>query len=165
MGTRGLNLLAGLVLSSALLPGLVDTASAATSYCECLMRKTCLPPAHAVILCDSREGIRYFTRESMQSRDARTDELLLQLREGNAALRTNAVTDLGLLAPLRGDAVSAVIYALKNDESKWVRRAAARTLGRLQLRNSASALRVALNDGDKWVSHSAAEALKRISSE
>lgn len=139
-------------------------ASADTQLCECLRHQECLPPPRALVLCNFGGEERQFTRESMLSKDERIEELLVQFRTGNSAARTTAITDLGTLGPLNTHSMTVVLRALSSDESKWVRRAAARTLGRLQMGGTESALRVALGDNDKWVSHSASEALRKMRS-
>ena len=88
--------------------------------------------------------------------------LLEQLRSTNAAQRTCAATDLGRIDGRRNETVAHLSFILKNDSSKWVRRAAAKSLGRIGTREVVAPLTAALSDRDKWVAHSAANALQQV---
>ena len=102
----------------------------------------------------------------LSGRALRSDEvfqrLLTQLRSGDAAKRTCAATDLGYLRRSTRELIPPLVEALRNDRSKWVRRAAAKSLGRIGSREVISPLRQALGDRDRWVAHSAAKALARL---
>lgn len=87
--------------------------------------------------------------------------LIRSLKNGDPAARTNAATSLGYLAPPSNAAVQALIAAL-SDESKNVRRAAVKALGRLRIQRAVPYLARALRDRDKYVAHSAAGALRKI---
>lgn len=91
-----------------------------------------------------------------------TARLVRQLQSGNAAERTCAATDLGSLRLNRSELFTYLAFALRNDESKWVRRAAAKSLGKLGLAKAIAPLTEALKDSDHWVAHSAANALRLL---
>lgn len=137
-------------------------ANAQSFLCPCLLRRECLPPPNALVICKQNGNLQFFDRNSMMTREARVADLLRRLRDESAAVRTNAATELAGIRPTSKEIEPALVEALRNDPSKWVRRAAARTLGRLRLRTAESALRTAVSDRDHWVAHSATEALKRI---
>lgn len=147
-----------------LLPMLIISVESAEakSLCACLQERTCLPPPQAIILCRVGATTVYYTREALMTKDARAEELLNRLRAGNAAERTNAATDLGVLGFTHPKVGAALVGALKRDESKWVRRAAAKSIARLRIPDAVSALRAAANDRDEYVAHSAQEALRRF---
>ena len=88
--------------------------------------------------------------------------LMRELKEGNEVVRTHAATDLGYMAPRSRVAIPALSTALLYDPSKWVRRAAAKALGRIGGRRVVQPLEKALSDKDKWVRHSVANVLKRL---
>jgi hypothetical protein len=96
----------------------------------------------------------------------RISALLGQLQDQNAALRTNAATDLGMIGPAASSAISPLIRAVKNDDSKWVRRAAVKALVKISSGpDVVKTLQFALGDSNVWVAHSAAGALRRIGNE
>jgi len=97
-----------------------------------------------------------------QRKAQRLQILVSQLRDQSDVVRTHAASDLGLLGPYAAPAVQQLAYALVNDSSKWVRRAAARSLGKIGESSAAKALRRALSDRNKWVAHSAQRALWKI---
>ncbi len=138
------------------------SAESPTSLCACLSRGECLPSKDALVICTENGAVRYYHRKWMLTPEIQAQQLLEQLHEGSAATRTNAVTDLGVLGAHTPEILRAITVALTRDESKWVRRAAARALGRLRIASAADALRIALRDTDKWVAYSAGEALRQL---
>jgi hypothetical protein len=91
--------------------------------------------------------------------------LIHQLKHQDAAARTNAATDLGQLGPKAESAVGPLVHALHYDESKWVRRAAAKSLPKISRNPTVyTALQRATKDSNKWVAHSASRALGRMGS-
>lgn len=110
----------------------------------------------------------YASNRALNRADARSERnfqrLLTQLRNGTPAERTWAATDLGRLRRPHTELIPPLARALRSDDSKWVRRAAARSLGRLGSRSAVPPLREALRDRDRWVAHSAANALSQLGS-
>lgn len=102
-------------------------------------------------------------RTTISARASRSDDLYVrlinQLKSGNAAERTCAATDLAQMRGRRDESIRHLSYALRNDQSKWVRRAAAKSLGKIGTSAVIAPLTAALRDRDKWVAHSAANAL------
>ncbi len=102
---------------------------------------------------------------SVTKKKQRIEQLKKQLSDPDAARRTNAATSLGEFGPAARMAIPALIYAVKYDSSKWVRRASVKALPKISSdQETIAALRYALNDKNSWVSHSAANALKHIGS-
>lgn len=96
-------------------------------------------------------------------RPDRVTSLLAQLEDPNAAKRTSAATDLARLQPAETDrAVPLLVSRLQNDESKWVRRACARTLGVLGGESAEQALQKARRDRDPYVAHTAKNSLRAL---
>lgn len=100
--------------------------------------------------------------ERVDRQRAKLLTLLAALSSADAATRTCAVTDLGFLPHFRHEIVPPVSHAVVNDESKWVRRAAVKTLAKVASADAIPLLRRALTDRDRWVQHSAAKALERL---
>lgn len=90
--------------------------------------------------------------------------LLAQLQSNDPAARTCAVTDLGFLPTHRAQIVPPLSRAVVHDKSKWVRRAAVKSLAKIAPREAIPLLEVALRDSDRWVQHSAARALAQLRS-
>ncbi len=109
----------------------------------------------------------YHNNRTMTRAEIRSErtyrKLITQLQNGTAAERTCAATDLGRLQRPHSDLIPPLARALRTDDNKWVRRAAARSLGRLKNPAATQPLREALRDRDHWVAHSAANALSQIS--
>jgi len=101
-------------------------------------------------------------RQAAAYRTKKVQALVHQLQHGNDALRTSAATDLGNLNQMHSQVIPHLASALTNDKSKWVRRAAAKSLGHLGSQQGVAPLKKALSDRDKWVAHSAANALNRL---
>jgi len=80
----------------------------------------------------------------------------------DAAVRTHAATYLGGLGHRARHAIPELGHALRRDNSPWVRRAAAKSLGKIGGQRAREELRYALNDGDKWVVHSVRRSLNRL---
>jgi len=99
--------------------------------------------------------------KSMQLRRKIT-RLIKQLRNKDDVARTHAATDLGNMRAKARIAISALATVIKEDNSKWVRRAAARALGKIGSRQALPPLQTALRDRDKWVAHSAQKSLRRL---
>ena len=90
------------------------------------------------------------------------DFALRNLRSNNDATRTSAATDLGFYGDNRPMVVEALKTASWKDRSKWVRRAAVKSLYKLAGRDAIPSLKVALRDSDPWVVHSAQQALAKL---
>lgn len=86
---------------------------------------------------------------------------LVQLRDKQAAVRATAATSIGLLGPKATIAVQPLIVAL-NDQDKFVRRAAVKSLAKIGSREAVEPIRRRLQDRDKYVAHSAARALQTL---
>lgn len=135
----------------------------AASYCGCIKAKTCLPPPQALIICQEGGKNVLYTRESVMSKDSRAEELLGKLRHRDPATRTTAATDLGVLGYRHQKVGLALMQAVQHDQSKWVRRAAVKALGKLRFSAAAQVLRAATFDSDQFVSQSASQVLKGFS--
>lgn len=94
--------------------------------------------------------------------DALYSRLVAELQSDNAARRTCAATDMAQLKKRQNEVILHLSHALRFDASKWVRRAAAKSLGKIGTRDVIGPLTAALSDRDKWVAHSAANALQRL---
>jgi len=105
-------------------------------------------------------------RRTPTTKERRSDGLfqilLIRLHSSDPAERTCAATDMGSLLLSRDKLIPPLVQALKYDESKWVRRAAAKSLGKIGSRAVIQPLTEALRDRDRWVAHSAANALKAL---
>ncbi len=103
-------------------------------------------------------------RSPRLSKRARKLSLLLrQLERGDEIVRTHAASDLGMMGSYASPAVDELGRALRFDSSKWVRRAAARSLGKIGSRQGIPALQRAVqSDRNKYVAHSAQRSLQRI---
>ena len=88
--------------------------------------------------------------------------LVIRLHSSDPAERTCAATDMGTLLRPPSELIPPLVQALKHDQSKWVRRAAAKSLGKIGSRAAIQPLTEALNDKDQWVVHSAANALRSL---
>ena len=86
---------------------------------------------------------------------------LVQLQDKQPAVRATAATSIGLLGPKASGAVQPLILAL-NDQDKFVRRAAVKSLAKIGSKDAVEPIRRRLNDRDKYVAHSAARALKTL---
>ena len=86
---------------------------------------------------------------------------LVQLRDKQPAVRATAATSIGLLGPKATIAVQPLIVAL-NDQDKFVRRAAVKSLAKIGSREAVEPIRRKLQDRDKYVAHSAARALQTL---
>jgi hypothetical protein len=91
-------------------------------------------------------------------------QLVLQLKNPDAAKRTCAATELASLNRNKGDLIPHLVHALRYDQSKWVRRAAAKSLGKIGSKDVIQPLMQAQNDRDKWVAHTATNALQQARS-
>ncbi len=89
-------------------------------------------------------------------------QLLQQLKHSDPAKRTCAATDLAALSRNKNDIIPYLADVLKHDANKWVRRAAAKSLGKIGTNTVIAPLTAALGDSDKWVAHSAANALEKV---
>lgn len=109
---------------------------------------------------------RFAASRGALTTEARIRALLARLGDPNAAVRTNAATDLGLIGPQARAALGPLIRAVRSDESKWVRRAAVKALVKISCAPEVvKTLQLALGDSNEWVAHSAAGALRRIEAE
>ncbi|MCC6220554.1 MAG: HEAT repeat domain-containing protein [Deltaproteobacteria bacterium] len=84
-----------------------------------------------------------------------------ELHDKDAAVRTRAASSLGSLGAKAKKAVPLLIASL-DDESKHVRRASAKSLGKIHSPEAVSPLIRTLRDRDWFVAHSAANALKNF---
>ncbi|MFN8390029.1 MAG: HEAT repeat domain-containing protein [Bdellovibrionota bacterium] len=91
-------------------------------------------------------------------------QLIEQLKSPDAAKRTCAATELASLNRKRSDLIPHLVRALRYDQSKWVRRAAAKSLGKIGSKDVIQPLMQAQNDRDKWVAHTATNALQQARS-
>lgn len=89
--------------------------------------------------------------------------LVEQLHSGDPVVRTHAATDLGMMGRSATSAIDDLARAVRHDQSKWVRRAAVKSLGKIGTNAAQAPLRDALRDSNKWVAHSAERALRRLS--
>lgn len=90
------------------------------------------------------------------------DKALKNLTSYNDAVRTTAATELGYLGVPRADVLEALRTATWKDRSKWVRRAAVKSVSKLAGKNAIPTLKNALKDRDPWVVHSAKQSLARL---
>ena len=96
------------------------------------------------------------------SKETQVQRLVKQLQAETDVARTHAASDLGTLGLTARKAVVPLAYVLRHDESKWVRRAAAKSLGKIGTPEVVEPLRRATQDRDKWVAHSARNALTKV---
>ena len=101
-------------------------------------------------------------RRVKMSKAMRVEMLVKQLRSGSEVARTHAATDLGRLGKSAKSAVSDLSNSLRYDESKWVRRAAVKSLAKISGDSVVAPLKFALNDNNPWVVHSAKNALRKV---
>ncbi len=101
-------------------------------------------------------------RARADKRKVKLSKLIRQLKADTAVARTHAASDIGFMGPYAVHAVGPLAFALRHDDSKWVRRAAAKSLGKIGSEEVVAPLRRALNDRNKWVAHSAGNALRRV---
>lgn len=100
----------------------------------------------------------------LSKRERKLRLLLSQLQNGDEIVRTHAASDLGMMGRHARSAVDELARALRFDSSKWVRRAAARSLGKIGSPQGIPALQRAVqNDRNKYVAHSAQRSLQRLS--
>lgn len=90
------------------------------------------------------------------------DKALKNLTSINDAVRTTAATELGFIGQARPDVLIALKTATWKDRSKWVRRAAVKSVYKLAGRDAIPTLKNALKDKDPWVVHSAQRALAML---
>jgi hypothetical protein len=105
-----------------------------------------------------RASLRY--REAKFAvKESRYEKLLNQLQTSSDVNKVHAAYWLG---EMRGDAVRATPHLVKalSENNNWVRRAAAKALGKIGDPRSLPALKAARNDRDKFVSESAKLAVK-----
>jgi len=91
-----------------------------------------------------------------------TSQLIESLSNGTEVARTHAATDLGMSRENGTRVIEALARATQVDRSKWVRRAAVKSLEKVGGRNAIPHLRQAAKDRNKWVAHSAKKALQRL---
>ena len=89
------------------------------------------------------------------TRTSRIQQELRNLEHHRDAVRSTAATELGFIGHGRPDVIKALKTATWKDPSKWVRRAAVKSLYKLQGKASIPTLKNALKDKDPWVVHSA----------
>jgi hypothetical protein len=99
---------------------------------------------------------------TVSTQQSKLNKLVAQLGADTDVARTHAASDLGSMGPAAKSAVPKLAYALANDESKWVRRAAAKSLGKIGSPDAIEPLTKALRDENKWVAHSAQNALNKV---
>lgn len=119
------------------------------------------------ISCSKRS--RYYpspSREQQSAADSKVIKLTKLLSSKSDAVRTNASTDLGMLGPRASSAVPTLERLAKNDQSKWVRRSAVKSLHKIGSPTSLSVLKtVSKNDSNMFVRESASNALAKMQSE
>lgn len=98
------------------------------------------------------------------AKDRLVQRFVVQLTNKEPAVRTTAATSLGMLGRRAVPAVPALVKAL-SDPSKNVRRAAARSLGKIKSPDAVDPLIASLRDRDKYVARTAALALRNIGTE
>ena len=98
---------------------------------------------------------------NQQKRPSKIQIALLNLNHSRDAVRTTAVTELGVIAHGRPGVVKLLREATWRDPSKWVRRAAVKAVYKLEGKKSYPTLRNALKDKDPWVVHSAKNLLNK----
>ena len=109
-----------------------------------------------------RTVVSYHPQKKKNSRLYRAINHHVQnLRHKETVVRIRAASSLGELGPKAGIAVNPLIRSL-NDQHYWVRREAAKSLGKIRAKQAVQPLILALGDKDRWVAHSAANALKKI---
>lgn len=91
-----------------------------------------------------------------------SSQLLKLLEKGDSAQRTRAAFFLG-----EKNVGTVLVYkrlamVARNDSSRWVRRAAVKSMHKLFGRKAKKEILRATNDSDRWVAHSARNALNRI---
>ena len=86
-------------------------------------------------------------------------QALANLRNSSDATRTTAATELGFIGFGRVDVIEALKVSTWKDPSKWVRRAAVKSMYKLAGKGAIPTLRNALKDKDPYVVHSAQRAL------
>lgn len=101
-------------------------------------------------------------KRRVNKRQARLQKLIRQLKAVTAVARTHAASDIGFMGSYAVSAVAPLSFALKYDDNKWVRRAAAKSLGKIGGAEVVAPLRGALRDRNKWVAHSAGNALRKV---
>jgi len=92
---------------------------------------------------------------------SKVKRLIRELRHEEVVVRIRAAGALGYMGSPGRVAIKPLILSL-HDEHKWVRRTAAKSLGRLNARSAVPSLARRLRDNDPWVAHSAANALRKI---
>lgn len=101
-------------------------------------------------------------RRVKMSKAMRVAMLVKQLRSGSEVSRTHAATDLGRMGKSAKGAIDDLSNSLRYDESKWVRRAAVKSLAKISGNSVVAPLTFALNDNNPWVVHSAKNALRKV---
>jgi hypothetical protein len=119
-------------------------------------------PFHSPAAGNDATGNNYVISGRRAKSDQLYRQLVRQLKNPDPAKRTCAATDLSRLNRSSGDLIPHLVRALRTDNSKWVRRAAVKSLGRIGTRAVIAPLTAALNDRDRWVAHSAANALQGV---
>ncbi|MCC6954691.1 MAG: HEAT repeat domain-containing protein [Deltaproteobacteria bacterium] len=94
----------------------------------------------------------------------RLEKLTKNLDYKDPVVRTHAAFWLGEMREAARPAIPALTSTLLKDDSRWVRRASAKALGKIGTSDAVRPLTLALKDRDKWVAHSAANALKTFKS-
>lgn len=97
--------------------------------------------------------------------EQRLARLLTQLRQGSEVARTHAATDIGMMGLGAKTAVDELSYAVRYDNSKWVRRSAVKSLAKISGPEVVAPLEHALQDRDRYVAHSAKNALRKVRSQ
>ena len=99
------------------------------------------------------------SREELRQR--RMLSLIEDLRTGEPVVRVHAAFWLGEMGHRARKAVPVLVENLRHNHH-WVRRASAKSLGKIRAKNAVPALRMSLKDRNKWVAHSAANSLEKI---
>ena len=118
---------------------------------------SCPYNAKTRIVGDARPEVSYHSEVD------EVDRLIDNLTRGsNDVVRTHAATDLGQSGDSSTRVLNALSSAMRNDSSKWVRRAAVKSLEKVGGSRAIPYLQQATRDRNKWVAHSAQKALNRL---
>jgi hypothetical protein len=90
------------------------------------------------------------------------NKYLIQLEDQNSAVRTRAVTEIAEFGYSSEEVIAKIEKMASQDESKWVRRAAVKSLTKISGSRSKSIIASACNDKDEWVRYSAKKAMLQL---
>jgi HEAT repeat protein len=90
------------------------------------------------------------------------NKYLERLEDTNPAVRTRAVTEVAEFNYSSDEIIAKLERMASNDESKWVRRAAVKSLSKISGNRSKNIISSACSDEDEWVRHSAKKAMLKL---